>query len=465
MRILYGCVFVALLCAGGCRHVRPVDPVEATYEPLLDRAEIRAGMTDSARTGEPNDGVGQSLLTLTHELYTKLAELQREGPLPAAKGRAREAEIFRAYLADLRRALKEVGAEAEPTVENVTVSVEGVLGSAERAAAAGRYEEAIGEAEALLERLPDDGTYASLAGHVRYSIGLWYLAKGEYAAARAAFGSLQPSQELAAELADQCHLMAEQIDLLLTLPPGPLRDRVALGWALLELGDEEGARAAADEVAAVAEHPDVKREASYLLSEIDLIQARRLDVLRREASADIADGVPFDRARECVEILRSRGGHAAAAEVERAIGVAEAELASVIAVELDDAWERAMAEARDLVTQERFRDAAGLFERFAGTELEQRATEEAGRALDILVREERKRAGDQFVAAQQQDDPRRRRQLLESSSAILRGLAEEFPDSSYADRIRRNLAAVEEALMSLEPQSLDGEGTGNEDPR
>ena len=79
MRILYGCVFVALLCAGGCRHVRPVDPVEATYEPLLDRAEIRAGMTDSARTGEPNDGVRQSLLTLTHELYTKLAELQREG--------------------------------------------------------------------------------------------------------------------------------------------------------------------------------------------------------------------------------------------------------------------------------------------------------------------------------------------------------------------------------------------------
>ena len=465
MRMLYGCILIALVCVGGCRHVRPVDPVEANYEPLLDRAVIRAGMAESARVGEPGEGLRRRLAAATVDLYTDLAELQRGASLTAADGRAREAQILREYLDAVQRALEEVGAEATPTVENVTVSVEGLLGSAERAAASGRYEEAIGEAEALLERLPDDGAYASLVAHVRYSIGLWYLANGEYESARAAFGCLQPSQALAAELADQCHLMAEQIDLLLTLPPGPLRDRVALGWALLELGDEEGARSAAEEVAASAEHPDIRREASHLLSEVDLIQARRLDVLRREAIAAIADGSPFERARVCVEVLRANGGHAAAAEVERAIGAAQAELATAIAAELDDAWAQTLAEARDLVTQERFRDAAGLFARFAGTEMEERAQEEAGRALDILVREERKRAGDQFVAAQQQDDPQRRRQLLESSATILRGLVAEFPDSSYADRVRRNLAAVEEALMSMEHDGPDGDGAEGEEPR
>jgi len=465
MRVLYSCICIALLWASGCRHVRPVDPVDATYEPLLDRAAVRSGLADSRSAGESGDALRERITELTADLYAALSELHRSGPLPREEGRAREAEILREYLTAVRRELKKADTGATPAVENVTVTIEELFGSAERAAAAGRYEVAIAEAEALLERLPDDGAYASLVAHLRYSVGLWHLAKGQYADARSAFGSLQPSQELAAELADQCHLMAEQIDLLLTLPPGPQRDRLALGWALLEMGDEDGARAAAEEIVATAEHPDIQREVAYLLSEVDLIQARRFDVLRREASSDIADGAPFDRARECVAVLRSSGGHTAAAEIERAIGVAEAELASAATVELDEVWSSTLAQARELVTQEQFREAARLFDRFAGTEMEQRAREEAGRALDILVREERKRAGDQFVAAQQQDDPQRRRQLLESAAGILRSLLEEFPDSSYSDRVRRNLAAVEEALSSVENGEEQEEPAEGEEPR
>jgi len=462
MRVLYACICVAAFGLVGCRHVRPIDPAEPDYEPLLDRAAVRSGLAGTARVD--GDGLRQRLAALTAELYTELAELHRRAPLTRAEGRALESEIIGEYLAAVHRELL-ADAQDPPVHENVTVTVEGMLGTAERAAAAGRFEEAIGQAEALLERLPADRAHASLTAHMRYSVGLWHLARGEFAEAKQAFGTLQPSQTLAEELAEQCRLMAEQIDLLLTLPPGTQRDRVALGWALLEMGDEEGARSAAEEVAASAEHPDLQREAAFLLSEIELVQARRSDVLRREAIADIIDGPPFDRARQCAATLRASGNGAVAAEVERAIGAAEAELATVAAAELDDVWASTLAQARELVTQERFRDAAGLFDRFIGTEMEGRAAEEAGKALDILVREERKRAGDQFVAAQHQDDPQRREQLLESSAAILRGLLEEFPESSYVDRVRRNLAAVEEALGSTVPGGSGGEGDIGEEPR
>jgi hypothetical protein len=100
---------------------------------------------------------------------------------------------------------------------------------------------------------------------------------------------------------------------------------------------------------------------------------------------------------------------------------------------------------------DRFREAAAVFDDFAGTEWEQQAAEQAAVATETLVREERKRAGDLFVAAQRSADPVERRSLLESAQSILRSLLDDFPASGYADRVQRNLDAVERSLAELEP--------------
>lgn len=453
--LTWAVVVFIVLGAVGCRPVHPIDPT-APYEPMLERQQVRAARAAAEREVEESDGLRQQLASLAMELYGRLDALYgRSHSMTPGETRAEESAIFSDYLGEVDRVARAAVEEPpEPAdvsdhADPVKVTVEGLLESAERCAAEGRYAEAITTVEDILERLPLDPSHAPLVTHLNHRMGLWYLASGDFERARTSFESVGPARELLVELVEEAHLMAEQIDLLLLLPVGAERDRLARGWAILEMGDIDGALALGREIAATTTHADIQREASYLVSEAGLARAGLHDDLLRRARVDIADGPPFEIAHTCLRVMEESGGDEAVAEIAHALREAKRQLALSAEVQLDEAWALALKESRELVAQDRFRDAAALFERFDGTALEERGQEEAARTLDILVREERRRAGDLFVAAQQESDPGRRRQLLEAAREILVGLATEFPGSSYADRVQRNLQAVDEALAAL----------------
>ncbi len=67
-------------------------------------------------------------------------------------------------------------------------------------------------------------------------------------------------------------------------------------------------------------------------------------------------------------------------------------------------------------------------------------------AVDGWVHTERERAGKLFLAARGEQDADARRQGLEQVVAVLAGLLADYPDSSYADAISRNLQLVKREL-------------------
>ena len=439
------------LCSlAGCRPVQPVDTTRDAYEPLFDPSDVRAGLAAARRTAEDGDGTRQLLASHAQTLWEQLATLQHQDDLTGREGREREAALLRAYLAAVSRALAGLSATEVPDPIGVTVSYEAILGTAEEAAAEGRFEEAAAAAEALLERLPAGDAHTALIAYTRYRLGLWQLALGEYDLAREAFQAVEPAQQRTAEMAERARLMGEQIDLLTTLAESPHRDQLAHGWVMLEMGDVDAAIRAGHVAAERSDDPDVRREAGFLVSEAELARSVAVNELRRRAGLDLADGAPFDIARDCATRIVDHGADSVASELRLAIEAAEALILTGETVELDVSWAQAVNEAQALVAEERFRDAAAIYTRFDGTDREEQARVEAALALDILVREERRRAGDLFVAAQQEGAPLRRAELLEAARAILAGLLEEFPGTSYTDRIQRNLDAVEQALGTLQ---------------
>lgn len=67
-------------------------------------------------------------------------------------------------------------------------------------------------------------------------------------------------------------------------------------------------------------------------------------------------------------------------------------------------------------------------------------------AVDGHVHTERERAGKLFLAARENQDADLRKQGLEQVIALLEGLLADYPDSSYADAISRNLQLVKREL-------------------
>ncbi len=401
---------LVLVAVAGCRTVHPVDTTARAYEPLFERDEVRSRVGEAQRQLATEEGLEREVARLTATFWSDLSSLQRQ-PLSDEEGRRAEATILAQLLAGLDAlalpAPEREGADAEAT--QVTVTLQGLLDAAEEAAAGGRYELAVGVAEAVLDRLPAERHGAALTSYLCYRIGMWQLAAGRFDAARESFACSNRAVQRLLDESEQARLMSEQLDLLAMLPPGPERDELARGWALLEMGDAAGAADIGRTLAVDAADGDVAREAGYLVSEAELVLADSRQQLEAEVAAEAA---------------------AQAAEAARQ----------------DADWSTAADEAAELVAQERFREAAAVYGRFADTDLAERAAAEAARTLDILVREQRKRAGDLFVAAQQEGDGDACRAMLEEARTILAGLVEEFPESTYADRVQRNLAAVEQAL-------------------
>jgi hypothetical protein len=406
----------AVLTAMGCRTVHAADPAPGVYEPLFERHQIQDNLRKAHKEAGQNEGVARDLALAAADLWQSLDALIQQLPLPEELGRAREADAVTEYLRRVGRAARTAPSE-QPLVfpaPVVQLSAQDFVDTAHEAAAAGRYDEALVAAESLLDRLEPTSAAAPLAVELRYETGLWLLAQGRYDEAREAFSMVTGAPSRMAQVGDRARLMAEEIDLLLMLPETPARDGLARGWALLESGARIEAATIARQVSGAAPDAETAREAQALADAVARVEAQDAAEAAARTAAEAAEAVETTEAYEAQ-------------------------------------WAAAMSESHALLTAERFREAAAVFDDFVGTELEERAAEQAAAATEILVREDRKRAGELFVAAQRSTDPAERRTLLESARSILRSLLDDFPTSGYADRVQRNLDAVERSLAELAP--------------
>jgi len=449
--LLTGLLVLTSVLGAGCRTIHGPDPAPGIYEPLYDRSLVRKQLTDAQRDASGSDGVQQGLARAAVDFWQALDDLHAQLPLPEELGRSREA----AALADYLRRVSRVGRTAPPDrplefhPPRVELGVEDFVVAAEDAAGEGRYEDAIFAAETLLDDLQPLAPDGTLIAELRYKAGLWHLALGRLEDARGAFDQVVATPDRLDGITDRARVMGEEIDLLLMLPDTPARGALARGWALLEAGDEAAAAEIARSVIAAGGDAETAREAEFLASAVQRTRQQRWNGLEARGRADVDDGPPFEVARDSAVALAAQGAASRSQAMLAAVEAAEAALSAAATAEVEAAWSEVVAESRELIAAERFRDAAALFDRFQGTEIEERARREAGEALDIHVREERKRAGDMFVASQRTSDVDERRALLEGARAILAALIAEFPGSEYSDRIQRNLTAVEEALSGL----------------
>jgi len=453
-------VLVTLLLAGllaggtGCRTLRPDPAVTERFVPLYDKGEVRSQLQRARRIEERTEGVEQAVARAAVTLWKALEALYAAPPEAPADARAREAAIVSAYLRQVEAASRaaEVVEPDPPGTDPPRTEVELMFvdyyNAAMTAQEEGRFGDALTVVESLNEEMEGAGIPMLRASSLMLRTGLFHLALGQYDEARAAFARVQELREEGNEQAERARLLQEEIDLLLTLPAGRERDDLAVGWALLELGEMDRAGDLARQVQERTEDLDLQREASFLLAAAQRAQSTWIEELADRARVDITDGAPFEIALQSARALDGgpEPAPSRAREIRAAVEEAEAAQTAMVAASLQEQWAAARDEAQALVAAEQLRAAVALYERFAGTELEEQARAEQARTADILVREERRRAGDLFVAAQKEGDATRRRALLEEAAEILQGLLDDFPDSGYADRVRRNLVAVEEAL-------------------
>lgn len=447
-------ILVASVCLVlmGCPGRQPVTPTAGQYEPMFASAEVQQQLDRARRDAESAEGAQLRLARAAVELWESLAALTRDASLAAQAGRSKEAQAFEDYLRKVVRTSRtlpdDAGEAAAPL--DVTVEFEDFTGAVEDAARDQRFEEAIFAAEAVLAQLEgvesDHGPLAEL----QFRLGLWHLAEGRYDLASEVFKGVEANVAQAEELAQRARVMREEIDLLQTLPASNLRDTLARGWALLEEGAVDDAANLGEQVVQEAADEGLKREADMLCQAASRTRAGIIDGLVSAAIKDVTDGPPYDVARRLVDELRDRRDPASAAQVEDAIAADEKRLAAAVSGRLEEDWSEAEARVQELLAEESYEEAVAIYRRFEGTDLEERADGAAATTVDMVVREERRRAGDLFVAAQKESDPERRKALLGAAQTILLGLLEAYPASSYVDRVRSNLTAVGQALGSDE---------------
>ncbi len=215
------------------------------------------------------------------------------------------------------------------------------------------------------------------------------------------------------------------------------------------LGAEEAYLAVIELGSADQEHVESMYAADEELRELaTTLEGRSLELLAR-VDVLLAGDPPYDAAAALLEevegfpertvddgeLLRLRAWHRSlTSEEDRARVEAEQE-------ELEDRLQA----ARDLVAAGQYRDAVAAFRSLEGTPLQARARTESRAAIDELVRADRERAGRLFVAARKKSGEARTAALQEVR-ALLQGLLNEFPTSSYAGRVADNLAAVDREL-------------------
>jgi len=121
--------------------------------------------------------------------------------------------------------------------------------------------------------------------------------------------------------------------------------------------------------------------------------------------------------------------------------------------------------ANELLESGQYEEAIVLFDQFKGTPYELEVETKKQLAKDRLAREQRVRAGQLFLKAKHSEDPELRKTYLTESYNLLKGTLDNYPENSYAEKIRKNLEDVRSEIEKMypdffvEPEPSDSESS------
>ncbi len=181
----------------------------------------------------------------------------------------------------------------------------------------------------------------------------------------------------------------------------------------------------------------------------------RVDALEKEKKFQEAlllieriprDILPLDKQEE----LKTRTGELTTAE---SIAIETERLVREQA--LQENWNTAMThlEARE------YDKAIEAFSKLLGTTYDARARARIDEAARLAAQEDRQRAAELFVRANRTHDQQSRIKLLLASRNLLQGILVKYPQSELIDKVKRNLARIEEELKAIDPALLTGPET------
>jgi hypothetical protein len=236
---------------------------------------------------------------------------------------------------------------------------------------------------------------------------------------------------------------------LLLGPEGAALADAELAFDQLRLADAD--RVLADLLATGTE-PEVLRRAESLQQEVTARCVEAAADRLSRADALLSGAGPYDVVGGLLDDVRALPEGTWDADEERRLRAWYRGLtrdAGAPGLEADRAAREALlALARDLVAKARYGEALEAFAELDGTPLQATARREAAETADVLVKEERERAGRLFVEAKKRPDAQARIEAMAEVRAILAGLLDAHPESSYADRVERNLEVVEQELRA-----------------
>jgi len=323
----------------------------------------------------------------------------------------------------------------------------GPWGRALEAYGAGDLELALEEGIDALRQLVEAGIDSAT---LRYRLAEWARERGDDELAAELFDGAAAVEGGQGWIAEDAPLQAQRAR---TAALGPDRaalaeaellweqDRVGEAWELIVRVIEDGEDGSVrDEARELLERvrADAEQEALRMLARAEQLLEGPGPYDEVQAILDAVAGFPrdtWDRA-EHLRLqgwLRNRTG--AVTEAERATQERE--------------QQALLTDARELVVAGEYRAALKTYGLLDGTPLQSTARREAEEASETLVREERDRAGEMFVAARKLRDPGEKRAALLEVKGILNGLLTEFPESEYADRLVQYLATVEQELSKI----------------
>jgi hypothetical protein len=307
----------------------------------------------------------------------------------------------------------------------------------------GDLEGALAEGYAVLDALQEVGV-DSLS--LRLLLGIWALELGDGLLAEEQFEVVLQSVGSEARLMKEAMAGLSDARALLLGPEGAAladaRDALARGdlaeadrlLSGLLFGDAE---------------PEILRQAEELRGRVSERAIERADAEMKRVDDLLSGPGPYEVAAELLDSVRALPEGTWDRSEERRLRAWYRSLTRDQPPEGhadQQAWDALLVEARGKVASTDYRDALAVFARLDGTPLQQTARSEARLAADILVKEERQQAAALFVAAKKKSSADDRIAAMIRVREMLAGLAEEFPNSSYYERVARNLALVEDEL-------------------
>jgi hypothetical protein len=281
-------------------------------------------------------------------------------------------------------------------------------------------------------------------------LGEWALEAAEPALAERLFAEAGAAADGLIELVEEARIRGA---VARATALGPDAAALAEAVALSEGGNLGGAVLALDTLIDSGEDTKVLTDAQVLRTDL-VAEAQELATERLDrADAVLASEGPWDAVAELLDAVESLPeGTWDTAEVRRLRAWYRSrakEAGSEAVVAEDQRLQHVLAEARAHVAAERYRDAVVAYRELEGTALQTRARDESRSSVDTFVKAERERAAKLFVSARKKPDATLKKEALEGVAVLLRGLLTEFPESTYASRVRDNLKVVEKELAKM----------------